>query len=1442
MAIEQTILFTVMPRGITADGDTMPVSVLVSPRLEGADNLGAFRDWLRWTRRLRTRGLELELRCGTRTFATQIDHDPLRPDLWEELFNEETFVRSHQFDDYSDRAIISYPVRDTLSAIKGIYQKAGVTLALPADNNREQSGNRGLLMELVHGMEIHWNGDLAKSLRDRVRVTKDNWERHLQSPLSGELDHEGLITGNHSAGALQNIAVPFSVFHHMPTPEKRNKLKIDKGKILDFHQALTALNAYPELLRALGLVFDLELPRKFIPETGFGVPGTIFVQKVTPGTRWAIVPETPKLETAYIHAVLEGKRLFLAAPRPGKDLRAPFSIFGLLVLQPELFGLAQVDVDGGMHKTIMLAETMNPSGGHNVESSARPERAQHSEVFDPDATLPSLRSGGFSLYADRRALQLLDTLGQSKEFNDAVTSGGKQKRPFFAEDLNRGYRLDIWDSRTNAWHSLHLRRGQYQIGAKSFVPKNREEGFVQLAAMQPAKGAQPATTDLYLHEAIARWSGWSLSAPTPAKHLSRYPNPADAVPRDDEPEKFAEDEAETPFKMTTRYEVLPGSLPRLCFGVRYRIRARAVDLAGNSLAHDNEVADLLSSVFGLPRDAEGFTYLRFEPVGAPVVIIRDERAVKDPGSAVDRLVIRTFNSELSKDGEGADLTAADRHILPPRTSVEMGERLGMFDDAAGKLKSDAATYQLIVDRDAGEFNTASIDIKGKVNDYPLEAADRLDDLPYLPDPLSRGAAIRDLPGSLAESIGKVTPDSGGAGPVQYDPLNDPNPRAGSATLISFGDSGDWQDTRGFRLRLDEPVVSQAEQPPHWDPDERVLTVLLAKGRSKVVPLTSYLTTDDLKLMGVWQWLREYIADLTENHAQQQFLVPGLDIDRIAHVLQRAVEGGHWMLTPPRLLTLVHAVQQPIGRPEFTALHVEHQQVHGSPLETAPNRGVSDPTELAPITAWRRPGATDAYLTGALKVHGAGTARIDIMAAFDDPVDDGVSATLGTVHRTATADELSLAGLNEDYLYASETKPRAVGYYDPEHDQIAFTRAGDWTGNPQNPLVFAEAAPRHILNDTKHHVIKYTAVATSRFREYFPDDQEGGFTRQSEEVTVDVPASARPLAPDIAYVVPTFGWQRQVETNMKRSVRFGGGLRVYFHRPWFSSGEGELLGVTLWNDSNGDLEANRDKFKSLITQWGMDPIWQTSPLGGVPAIGNFTDSVESDSRVSLEESRPPRANGGPVDVVGFKPEFDPERKLWFADLTIDTFMPVYMPFVRLALVRYQPHALPDAMISRVVLADFAQLTPDRSALVTADPHHPRTLRVVVSGVAPRGPKAVVKAEPKPTDPSPRPTRIQVRVQRRDPDIESDLTWKDVPKTIARVDSAGDAPVKDWPDLVIWKGTVVFTKAPEPGEFRLLIEEHEYISANYTIVEGRTVAQPGRLIYAEAFELDDALVSE
>jgi hypothetical protein len=345
-------------------------------------------------------------------------------------------------------------------------------------------------------------------------------------------------------------------------------------------------------------------------------------------------------------------------------------------------------------------------------------------------------------------------------------------------------------------------------------------------------------------------------------------------------------------------------------------------------------------------------------------------------------------------------------------------------------------------------------------------------------------------------------------------------------------------------------------------------------------------------MGVWQWLRQLVEQITITQAHPQFLE--FDADEIAHVLQRAVEGGHWMLTPPRLLTLVHAMQQPLGRPAFMALNIVRQNGAADPnaLQTAPDRGRRDPTELAPITAWRRLGATEAYLLGALKIHGASTARVDLLAAWDDPLDDLPQQKPSVVHHTAPVDELPLPSIAEGYLIAPGKSSRAVGYYDPEHDQIAFTRNGDKSainGGPSTSgaFTFADAAPRHLLNDTKRHIVSYQAVSTSRFRDYF--DPKLDFTRTSKPIAVDVPASARPLAPVVVYVVPTFGWERQTDTNSKRSVRFGGGLRVYLRRPWFSSGEGELLGVTLWSYANGSLDAaTRDKFKPFFTQWGMGP--------------------------------------------------------------------------------------------------------------------------------------------------------------------------------------------------------------------------------------------------------------
>jgi hypothetical protein len=184
---------------------------------------------------------------------------------------------------------------------------------------------------------------------------------------------------------------------------------------------------------------------------------------------------------------------------------------------------------------------------------------------------------------------------------------------------------------------------------------------------------------------------------------------------------------------------------------------------------------------------------------------------------------------------------------------------------------------------------------------------------------------------------------------------------------------------------------------------------------------------------------------------------------------------------------------------------------------------------------------------------------------------------GVLHSAMPVDEVPINQLNSHLIRVTPKQggfsgllgTRAVGYYNSDHDLLCFARRGDRLGNlgdlsdtnlntPQQTFpnkdgvrIGVDAAPRHQLNDTKHHRIHYTARAVTRYREYFPkpveeDDveEELKYTRASESVTVDVPASARPVAPLIAYVIPTFGWQRQTQTNLKRSIRFGGGLRMY----------------------------------------------------------------------------------------------------------------------------------------------------------------------------------------------------------------------------------------------------------------------------------------------------------
>jgi hypothetical protein len=119
------------------------------------------------------------------------------------------------------------------------------------------------------------------------------------------------------------------------------------------------------------------------------------------------------------------------------------------------------------------------------------------------------------------------------------------------------------------------------------------------------------------------------------------------------------------------------------------------------------------------------------------------------------------------------------------------------------------------------------------------------------------------------------------------------------------------------------------------------------------------------------------------------------------------------------------------------------------------------------------------------------------------------------------------------------------------------------------------------------------------------------------------------------------------------------------------------------------------------------------------------------------------------------------------------------------------------------------------------------------VAPSGPPPAGPAAVKPT----RPTHVHVRVQKRT-EVGGELGWEDAPAAEATVSQFYEGPGLGQPDLGLWVGTVTLASAPAPGDCRLLVEEFEYVSAEYA--DGQQA--PGRLIYAETFDLDAALIKE
>ncbi|MDP9440616.1 MAG: hypothetical protein M3P34_00215, partial [Actinomycetota bacterium] len=728
---------------------------------------------------------------------------------------------------------------------------------------------------------------------------------------------------------------------------------------------------------------------------------------------------------------------------------------------------------------------------------------------------------------------------------------------------------------------------------------------------------------------------------------------------------------------------------------------RDVDLAGNSL--DPGVSDHTHATAPI-------LYTRFDPVPPPAIV---PRAPLAEGESVERLVIRSNFDQTAEEWAGAHpgySAVNDRHVVPPKGSQQLAEAHGLFDGAIGQGADQAqvaAAYAVAI-REAGRLDTAagSTLVPGQLPpDAPdpdpndtrpvpgayLINAEPMFPLPYLPDPAGRGVAFRGLPGVDREH----TREFSGTWPNLSPLVLCIREREGTVK------PGECQETFLSRPGLD------------WDVAKRSLTVSLGKAETAVVRYSCY-PGDALDHMAVWRrWLQPL-----EDPALRDLVVTG----------------GHWMVSPFRELVLVHAVQQPLCPPNVR------------------------------LRSSRRPGATYTDLRGRIMLSVKSTGQIDLHASWTDPIDSLSDVKPALLQGGGQVASLSVDSRLPEPAPWVDLPPEPDGTRPvPEDGGLPFgfpnvdrVVAAGFSLHDAEILMEMQRPVAHEFGDTRHRWVRYRPRGTTRFREYFPPaitQEPANISRIGDEVLVNVLSSARPEAPRVLYMVPSFRWvggRAAPNWTTFTRTRTGGGLRVWMDRPWYSSGEGEKLAAVLWPPDRKPLRF----FEKSVSQYGIDPAWTAA----IPTVtlrpSDFANAVDTDAGLTLEEASKaddPEVRDATVSIAAFEPEYDEDRRLWFCDIDLSRkAAPSYFPFVRLALARYQCHSTTNAQkLSPVAQTDFAQLLPSRTLTVTF--REERTLDVTVYGAAVTGPIR---------------NRVEVTLEHHDGSIPGDLGWRRVPPSPGR----------------------------------------------------------------------------
>lgn len=1274
----ETVIWTALPNGMASSG-TVRLSVFVSPQLqtdEGGANppLSLFPDFVNWPKTLHSPSLTFQVQFqGHPAIAVGAAVSSLVPGQWQNLFSPtKTAVTPYKYQDFSTTPIHSFDANGVVNYISTLYGTLGASS--PTDPP---------VLTTVRGAfqgpgDNATAGRLYQQLVDLTACASQGYRSNLPPGVRPP------DVGTPSGCAANSGAIGQAVAFHVKPPAALEPYR-PTAPTLEFHQAVSALGSFPAVLRNLGLVFDLvvHLPAGL-------TSGTVNVSVV------------PMWTSAFTGAL--GRNTVNVSPLTSCVLTptsfrtnptGPDYGNGMLNLaDTSRFSVTDLDVDGAAEQVYDLSTALQ-----NIGSWVQPQSHDGETLA---MTVPALRSSGPSVIwsgwgkvgtgLNQLTARQTTIAGQIQAWvNWHLAPSPKPAAPplpvLHAEDVIRGHRFDVlpMSDTTPVWRTLHQRVGRYVFGTTAPVAlpaatNGVDEGTSVPTPTTAAGTANTPPPDMYLHESILRWSGWSMAAPRPGPQIE----PDDSVgPNPNNPASSTPNAAGqiTP-QLSASFRVAPKSLPKLRFGHRYRYRARGVDLAGNSVAATSTDASTATPVA---------VHYRYQPVASPAMA---QTGPLGPGEGTHLLAILDYQTGVAVAPNG-------RWLFPPKGSEMLVEEHGMLDgfqpgqapNPAQPISGSTATYTMLagangvpgrVDATLGDLAAVQFDD----SQSPYLPASANPGTPWLADPLSAGASLFGFPGETQPSV-------------------------------RTWQGGPWPGANPLLLLLTDGAVVAHGYTAGTATTPSIERVTLPKAAVLDLNISSALT--DIATLGVWQWIGSSTSTLA------QLLALSLEARR----------GRLWMLTPYQTVRLVHAVRLPLVAPVMGAPDVSRQPGSTQATIVDPSFAFDAPSsaDIDAEATWTDPvddpsdpnndpqNSTVTTSGHAFKAHvpdpsplGPTARPMEVFSALTDfPVTSspGVVHNIGDTKHHTVSYTCTASSRFAEFFKVTTT----VTLTDNTPTVISLLPIDPTTVIVQLGATVLQPSPDGLAGD---YIISGGSIALIG-SDYLGDQLEVTFipvhTSTGVPFPVEILSTAAPKAPKVARIAPA--WTIDGPTGTPQSQqgisysRIGGWVRIYLERPWYSSGAGELVGVVA-------LPASADAVTTLppgishswVTMMGLDPItvssgnmeFPVSPtqFGATAAVPSVPYRPAYASPPSLPLVEDP--GGMEMSIWPYQPAYDPASGHWYVDVNISAGSATDGPppgyFVRLALVRFQPYSIPGAEISGVTLCTFAQPVADRFVSVVA----------------------------------------------------------------------------------------------------------------------------------------------